>query len=149
MFKKSLQDMVKGIRGSKGDDRTYIQSCLADIRKEVKSPDVAVKAQALQKLTYVRCTACPALPLRACMVSLGGTSTTAPGAARSAPCSCAVDAAAVCVLCHPLRTHSPPSLVLRALACRPMCGIRHLYRPCCGTTSFTCWAMTRPGRRFP
>ena len=146
MFKKSLQDMVKGIRGSKGDDRTYIQSCLADIRKEVKSPDVAVKAQALQKLTYVRCTAGPALPLRACMVSLAVPAPLHPVLHAARP---AMQLPFVCCATLFARTHSPPSLVLCALACRPMCGIRDLCCPRCGTTSFTCWAMTRPGRRFP
>lgn len=62
MFKKSLQDMVKGIRNAKREDKVYIAQCLNEIRKEAKSPDVAVKAQALQKITYVRAGAPPALP---------------------------------------------------------------------------------------
>jgi hypothetical protein len=54
MFEKSLQDLVKGIRNTKGDTTQYIAKAIAEIKDEVKSRDVTVKAQALQKMTYVR-----------------------------------------------------------------------------------------------
>lgn len=54
MFEKSLQDLVKGIRAIKGDPAAYIAKCIQEIKDELKSRDVLVKTQALQKLTYVR-----------------------------------------------------------------------------------------------
>lgn len=53
MFEKSLQDVVKGLRQIKGDPTAYISKALAEIKEEVKSRDVTLKAQALQKMTYV------------------------------------------------------------------------------------------------
>ena len=53
MFEKSLQDLVKGIRGIKGDTGPFIAKSILEIRAELKDRDVLVKAQALQKLCYV------------------------------------------------------------------------------------------------
>ena len=53
MFEKSLQDLVKGLRSTKGDTAPYVAKCVAEIKEELKSRDVLVKAQALQKLTYL------------------------------------------------------------------------------------------------
>lgn len=53
MFEKSLQDVVKGLRQIKGDPTAYISKALAEIKEEVKSRDVTLKAQALQKMTYL------------------------------------------------------------------------------------------------
>lgn len=52
MFEKSLQDLVKGIRGRK-DAGSFISSCVLEIKQELKSSNIALKVQALQKLTYV------------------------------------------------------------------------------------------------
>jgi AP-3 complex subunit delta-1 len=54
MFEKSLQDLVKGIRNSKNDSTAYIAKAIQEIKEELKNRDVTIKAQALQKLTYVR-----------------------------------------------------------------------------------------------
>ena len=53
MFEKSLQDLVKGIRNTKGDVAAYIMKAIAEIKDEIKAKDVTIKAQALQKMTYV------------------------------------------------------------------------------------------------
>jgi len=53
MFEKSLQDLVKGLRAIKGDATGYIAKCIAEIRDELKSRDILIKTQALQKLCYV------------------------------------------------------------------------------------------------
>lgn len=54
LMSKSLQDMVKGIRNSKKDLAGYIGACIQEIKEELRSRDIGLKAQALQKLTYVR-----------------------------------------------------------------------------------------------
>lgn len=53
MFEKSLQDMVKGIRNAGNDATAYTAKCIQEIKEELKSKDVTIKAQALQKLIYV------------------------------------------------------------------------------------------------
>ena len=53
MFRKSLQDLVRGIRSNKKDPQEFLQKALADIKQELASRDVSVKATAVQKLTYV------------------------------------------------------------------------------------------------
>ena len=52
-FTKSMQDMVKGIRAVKDDPHEFIQGCIAEIKTELKGRDLALKSQALSKLTYV------------------------------------------------------------------------------------------------
>lgn len=56
MFEKSLQDMVKGIRNAGNDATAYTAKCIQEIKEELKSKDVTIKAQALQKLIYVSVT---------------------------------------------------------------------------------------------
>jgi hypothetical protein len=58
MFEKSLQDLVKGIRNIKGDVGPFISKAIAEIKDELKSRDILVKTQALQKMTYVRGASC-------------------------------------------------------------------------------------------
>ena len=53
MFEKTLQDIVKGIRTSKRDTALYISQCIAEIKDEINSKDMYVKANALQKLTFL------------------------------------------------------------------------------------------------
>ena len=53
MFEKSLTDIVKGIRASKRDTPLYISQCIAEIKTEINSSDMNVKANALQKLTFL------------------------------------------------------------------------------------------------
>jgi hypothetical protein len=45
--------LVKGIRANKNSEDKYIQESLLEIRKEVISKEYNIKAQAIQKLTYV------------------------------------------------------------------------------------------------
>lgn len=53
MFEKTLTDIVKGIRASKRDTALYISQCIAEIKTEIHSSDMYVKANALQKLTFL------------------------------------------------------------------------------------------------
>lgn len=53
MFEKTLQDIVKGIRASKRDTSLYISQCIAEIKAEINSSDMYIKANALQKLTFL------------------------------------------------------------------------------------------------
>lgn len=53
MFEKTLQDLVKGVRNASNDSAAYIAKATQEIKEELKSRDVTIKAQALQKLTYV------------------------------------------------------------------------------------------------
>lgn len=54
MFEKSLTDVVRGIRASKRDTALYISQCIAEIKTEINSSDMYVKANALQKLTFLQ-----------------------------------------------------------------------------------------------
>ena len=54
MFEKTLTDVVTGIRASKRDTTKYISQCIAEIKTEISSQDMHVKANALQKLTFLQ-----------------------------------------------------------------------------------------------
>lgn len=54
MFEKTLTDVVTGIRASKRDTVLYISQCIAEIKTEINSSDMYVKANALQKLTFLQ-----------------------------------------------------------------------------------------------
>ena len=54
MFEKTLTDVVKGIRASKRDTALYISQCIAEIKTEINSSDMHVKANAIQKLTFLQ-----------------------------------------------------------------------------------------------
>ena len=54
MFEKTLTDVVKGIRASRRDTSLYISQCIAEIKTEINSSDMFVKANALQKLTFLQ-----------------------------------------------------------------------------------------------
>jgi AP-3 complex subunit delta len=54
VFEKTLTDIVKGIRASKRDTALYISSCIAEIKSEINSTDAHIKANALQKLTFLQ-----------------------------------------------------------------------------------------------
>lgn len=53
MFKKSLADLVRGIRSHKKNEAPYISKCLQEIKEELRSNNFELKAIAIQKLTYV------------------------------------------------------------------------------------------------
>ncbi|KAM4887520.1 AP-3 complex subunit delta-1 isoform 1-T1 [Thomomys bottae] len=52
MFDKNLQDLVRGIRNHKEDEAKYISQCIDEIKQELKQDNIAVKANAVCKLTY-------------------------------------------------------------------------------------------------
>ncbi|KAI8876341.1 hypothetical protein K501DRAFT_288949, partial [Backusella circina FSU 941] len=54
MFEKSLTDLIRGIRANKKSEQKYISVCLQEIRNEVKSNDLDIKANAVAKLTYLQ-----------------------------------------------------------------------------------------------
>jgi AP-3 complex subunit delta len=54
MFEKSLQDLIKAIRAARPENLSgIISKAIQEIKDELKSRDVTIKAQALQKLCYV------------------------------------------------------------------------------------------------
>lgn len=54
MFEKTLLDLVKGIRSHKDREAQYISDCIRECKDELGSSDLDLKAEALNKLTYVR-----------------------------------------------------------------------------------------------
>jgi AP-3 complex subunit delta len=54
LFKKSLNDLVKGIRSNKDREDEYISTCIAEIKDELRSKEMNVKVVAIQKLTFVK-----------------------------------------------------------------------------------------------
>lgn len=54
VFEKNLQDLVRGIRSNKDNEAKYIASCIEEIKNELKQDNMAVKANAVAKLTYLQ-----------------------------------------------------------------------------------------------
>ncbi|XP_035612996.1 AP-3 complex subunit delta-1-like isoform X1 [Oncorhynchus keta] len=54
MFDKNLQDLVRGIRNHKEDEAKYISICIDEIKQELKQDNIAVKSNAVCKLTYLQ-----------------------------------------------------------------------------------------------
>ncbi|KAG7456877.1 hypothetical protein MATL_G00240590 [Megalops atlanticus] len=54
IFDKNLQDLVRGIRNHKEDEAKYISMCIDEIKQELKQENIAVKANAVCKLTYLQ-----------------------------------------------------------------------------------------------
>jgi AP-3 complex subunit delta-1 len=56
LFQKNLQDVVKGIRShhKRGAPDGFISEAFAEIKIELKSTDVFIKAEAVRKLTYLQ-----------------------------------------------------------------------------------------------
>ncbi|KAL3788883.1 hypothetical protein HJC23_002637 [Cyclotella cryptica] len=54
MFEKTLNDLVTGIRAHRRDTALYISQNIAQIKEELKSSDLFVKANALEKLTFLQ-----------------------------------------------------------------------------------------------
>ncbi|EST05076.1 Clathrin/coatomer adaptor, adaptin-like, N-terminal [Kalmanozyma brasiliensis GHG001] len=55
MFERSLSDLIKGLRSHRGkDEPKYVAQVLDEIRHEVRSGDLEVKAEAVLKLTYLQ-----------------------------------------------------------------------------------------------
>jgi AP-3 complex subunit delta-1 len=53
MWERTLQDLIRGLRANKKDEATFIGQAVDEIRKEVRSKDMDLKAAAVLKLTYV------------------------------------------------------------------------------------------------
>lgn len=53
LFQKNLQDLIK-ISKSTGDLQAYLNSCVAEIKNELKSKDVKTKTNAILKLYFVK-----------------------------------------------------------------------------------------------
>ena len=54
MWERTLQDLVRGLRANKKDETKFIAKAVDEIRQEIKSDDMELKAGAVLKLTYVR-----------------------------------------------------------------------------------------------
>ncbi|SPC64374.1 related to Adapter-related protein complex 3 delta 1 subunit [Ustilago sp. UG-2017b] len=55
MFERSLSALIKGLRSHRGKDESkYVALILDEIRHEVRSGDLQVKAEAILKLTYLQ-----------------------------------------------------------------------------------------------
>lgn len=53
IFDKNLADLIRGIRNNKDNEARFIAACLDEIKAELRQDNVAVKANAIAKLTYV------------------------------------------------------------------------------------------------
>lgn len=53
MFEKTLPDLIRGIRANKKNEQEYIVKSIDEIRKELKTDDMAIKTVAISKLNYV------------------------------------------------------------------------------------------------
>ncbi|XP_059049466.1 AP-3 complex subunit delta [Achroia grisella] len=54
MFDKNLTDLVRGIRNNKDNEPKYIAQCMEEIKVELRQDNIAVKANAVAKLTYLQ-----------------------------------------------------------------------------------------------
>ncbi|OXA50499.1 AP-3 complex subunit delta-1 isoform X2 [Folsomia candida] len=54
MFDKSMSDLVRGIRNNKDNEAKYIAQCMEEIKVELRQDNMAVKANAVAKLTYLQ-----------------------------------------------------------------------------------------------
>lgn len=66
MFERTLADLIRGLRASsKQDEPAFIAKVVDEIRSEVRTKDMELKAAAILKLTYVLnlspTQSCPAL----------------------------------------------------------------------------------------
>ena len=54
MWERTLQDLIRGLRANKQDEAKFIAQAVDEIRREIRSKDMELKAGAVLKLTYVR-----------------------------------------------------------------------------------------------
>ncbi|BET02225.1 AP-3 complex subunit [Nesidiocoris tenuis] len=54
MFDKNLTDLVRGIRNNKENEAKYVAQCIEEIKQELRQDNIAVKATAVAKLTYLQ-----------------------------------------------------------------------------------------------
>ncbi|KAI0334057.1 Ap3d1 protein [Cubamyces sp. BRFM 1775] len=53
MWERTLQDLIRGLRANKKDESKFIAQAVDEIRQEIKSKDMEIKAAAILKLTYL------------------------------------------------------------------------------------------------
>ncbi|KDQ63013.1 hypothetical protein JAAARDRAFT_75593 [Jaapia argillacea MUCL 33604] len=53
MWERTLQDLIRGLRANKKDESKFIAQAVDEIRKEIKSKDMELKAGAVLKLVYL------------------------------------------------------------------------------------------------
>ncbi|KAF8899233.1 Ap3d1 protein [Infundibulicybe gibba] len=53
MWERTLQDLIRGLRANKKDESKFIAKAVDEIRSEIKSDDMELKAGAVLKLTYL------------------------------------------------------------------------------------------------
>ncbi|KAG9122025.1 AP-3 complex subunit delta [Ceratobasidium sp. 392] len=53
MWERTLSDLIRGLRANKGDESQFIAKAVDEIRTEVKSKDMDLKAAAVLKLVYL------------------------------------------------------------------------------------------------
>ncbi|KAI0050601.1 Ap3d1 protein [Auriscalpium vulgare] len=53
MWERTLQDLIRGLRANKKDEAKFIAQAVDEIRKEIRSKDMELKAGAILKLTYL------------------------------------------------------------------------------------------------
>ena len=54
MFERTLTDLIRGLRANKKNETKFISIALDEIRKELSGNDLDLKANAIDKLNYVR-----------------------------------------------------------------------------------------------
>ena len=54
MWERTLQDLIRGLRANRKDEAKFIAQAMDEIRQEIRSKDMELKAGAALKLTYVR-----------------------------------------------------------------------------------------------
>ncbi len=53
MWERNLQALVRGLRAHQSDEAKFIARSIDEIKREIKSKDMELKASAVAKLTYV------------------------------------------------------------------------------------------------
>ncbi|KAI0964144.1 hypothetical protein AcW1_001032 [Taiwanofungus camphoratus] len=53
MWERTLQDLIRGLRANKTDENKFISQAIDEIRQEIRSKDMELKAGAVLKLTYL------------------------------------------------------------------------------------------------
>ncbi|KAJ3555164.1 hypothetical protein NM688_g2725 [Phlebia brevispora] len=53
MWERTLQDLIRGLRANKKDEAKFIAQAVDEIRQEIRSKDMELKAGAVLKLTYL------------------------------------------------------------------------------------------------
>jgi hypothetical protein len=53
MWERTLQDLIRGLRANKNDERKFVSQAIDEIRQEVRSKDMELKAGAILKMTFV------------------------------------------------------------------------------------------------